>query len=75
MAAFVVPLEHILNLPKRGIPTHDVETCHRCQRGRRISPMTDDQRRELCNELAGDGWSVDYLAHRFHVNPKNGGAA
>jgi hypothetical protein len=37
--------------------------------------MTEAEAREVCNELAQDGWSVDYLAHHFHLTPKSGGDA
>lgn len=60
-----------MTLPKRVV-VHDSETCHKCQRGRHLHLMSEDERREICNELAGDGWDIEYLSRRFDLEPKGG---
>ena len=63
-----------MTIRKTRYPEHDPSRCHKCMRGQTVTlEMSKHERRALCNELAAAGWSVDYLAHRFHLTPKDGG--
>lgn len=57
-------------LPLKTTPFHDPSRCHKCQKGHFVHDLTDRDRRDLANELASQGFDLDYLAHKYGLTPR-----
>ncbi|MFF1574125.1 hypothetical protein ACFVWR_15390 [Leifsonia sp. NPDC058292] len=57
-------------LSLRRFSDHDPILCHKCMRGKLTHDLTDDERRELAIDLWRQGFSIDYLAHKYGLTPR-----